>query len=64
MSDKWRDHGFSGDAGNYFPWVPGGTEHVVENTETGEYRTVHVHDDQDVGDAIANGQFTDRDEDD
>jgi hypothetical protein len=36
---------------------------VVENTETGEMRYLHVHDDQEVGDAIVEGQFTDGDDD-
>ena len=56
----WEDKGWSNDPGNwpFFDQLPGGHEHVVKSPE-GDYRTVHVHDDQDVGDAIANGQFTD-----
>lgn len=59
MADKWKDHGYSGSAYNWFDMLPGGHEHVVENLETGEFHKVWVHDDQDVGEAIENGQFRD-----
>ncbi len=57
----WKDHGWTNDAGNwpFFDQLPGGHEHSVENTETGEFREVQVHDGQDVGEAIANAQWTD-----
>jgi hypothetical protein len=65
MMGKWEDKGRSTtDLGNWppFEWLPGGHEHNVRNTETGETRTVHVHDGQDVGEAVAEGQFTDDDD--
>ncbi len=35
-----------------------GTKECVRNSESGEYRDVYVGPDQSVGEAIANGQFT------
>lgn len=64
MSEHWKDHGASdpiADAlfnvatfglGTQMP-----TTHTVQDTDTGEYREVIVGHGQDVGDAIANGQF-------
>lgn len=39
--------------------LPGPSHSIVRNTETGEAKEVYHSDD--IGKAIANGQFTDRD---
>lgn len=61
MSDEWVDEGWTNDSGNLplISSLPDGHEHNVRNKRTGEWRTVHVDDDQDVGEAIEIGQFTD-----
>ena len=58
MSDKWEDKGPNNSIYNFVP-LPGGTEHQVRNTETGEYRDVMVYDNQTTGEAIEKGQFRD-----
>jgi hypothetical protein len=61
MSDKWKDKGWTNDSGNQplVSMLPGGHEHNIQNSETGEWRTIRVDDGQTVGEAIENGQFTD-----
>lgn len=57
--DKWEHVGPSdGVLGSI---IPGPVHDIVRNTETGEAREVYHWSDQDVGDAISKGQFTDRD---
>lgn len=58
MADKWKDLGSVADLRQLFGLF--GETHEVENKETGERRFVDVHRFQDVGDAIANGQFLDK----
>lgn len=63
MADKWEDAG-----GNPYGWdvlaaaadaLAGDNRVTVQNTETGEYREVEVHEraGQTLGEAIAEGQF-------
>jgi len=59
MADKWKDTGFCGLFGDFLGSVLGKDETVV-NTETGEVKSVYVAPSQEVGDAIAEGQFTDK----
>ena len=63
MSDKWKDLGENNDlfdqavdfvTGNHNPFPK---EHTVENTETGEKKTIDVGSSQSVGEAIEKGQF-------
>jgi hypothetical protein len=56
--DKWEEVGPGGGLGDI---LPGPMHTIVRNTETGEAREVYHDSGQDVGDAIAQGQFTDRD---
>lgn len=58
MSDSWKDNGHVG--GFLDLLIPGPISHEVENTETGETREVYVGSNQSVGEAIANGQFSDK----
>ena len=61
MSEKWEH---KGNADGPLGWLAGGCGYVrdelVENTETGEQRTVFTVGDQTVGEAIAEGQFKDK----
>jgi hypothetical protein len=59
MSDEWVSHGLSGRVENIVRFLPGGSYYNVENTRTGEWREVWVGEDQDIGDAIAEGQWAD-----
>lgn len=63
MSDKWEHAGPGGNAFDaVFDTLGGsllGTKECVRDTETGEFREVFVSPGQTVGEAIANGQFTD-----
>ena len=58
MGGEWED---KGSAESYVGEVIGGMfgvhDHAVQNTQTGETRTVYVGNEQTVGEAIANGQF-------
>lgn len=54
--DKWEEVGPSDGLGAF---IPGPRHTIVRNTETGEAREVYHY--GDVGEAIANGQFTGRD---
>ncbi|XCN74809.1 MAG: hypothetical protein Q3M24_08725 [Candidatus Electrothrix aestuarii] len=57
MSDKWEKFGNNT---RFSDILPGGHEHdYVRNTETGEAKEVYHS--GDIGEAIENGQFTDRD---
>jgi len=61
MSDKWEvksDSWISPMELLFNPAYPS-RRYWVENTETGEWRVLQVEDGQEVGDAIANGQFAD-----
>jgi len=55
-TDKWDVVGPSDGLGAF---IPGPDHTIVVNTETGEAREVYHT--GDVGEAIANGQFTSRD---
>ena len=59
MSDEWISHGLSGRVENIVRFLPGGSYYNVENTRTGEWRELWVGEDQDIGDAIAEGQWAD-----
>jgi len=54
--DKWEEVGLCNGLGAF---IPGPSHTIVRNTETGEAKEVYHS--GDVGEAIANGQFTDRD---
>lgn len=63
MSDKWNDLGENKDlfdqavdlvTGGHNPFP---TEHTVENTDTGEEKTVYIGSGQSVGEGIEKGQF-------
>jgi len=60
---QWKHDGPGGDiADRMFDAATGGllgTTECVRDTETGEYREVHVGHGQEVGDAIAKEQFVD-----
>lgn len=66
MSDRWEHKGSAdglvGSILNAASFGLLGNEEYVENTETGDVRTVHVDSGQSVGDAISRGQFTDKDD--
>lgn len=58
MSGKWEDKGSAeGLLGDAIGGLFGVHEHLVQNTETGQTRTVYVGKDETVGEAISNGQF-------
>lgn len=63
MADKWEDKGRAGMNHEFLNAIlPESMEthtHCVQNTDTGEFRLVRVDGDQEVGDAIAKGQFED-----
>lgn len=58
MSEKWESVGPSDGLGAF---IPGPSHEIVVNTETGEAREVYIGSNQTAGEAISNGQFTDRD---
>ncbi len=64
MADNWKHEGYGGNPiDSVIDLVTGGllgTKERVSNTETGEERTVYVDHGQDVGEAIAKGQFVDK----
>ena len=60
MSDKWKDAG--SDENLISQFIPGPEWRVVENIETGEVRQIEIYDGQTIGEAVANGQFRDKDE--
>lgn len=57
MSRNWEHVGSNEDVFSSF--IPGPTEEIVRNTETGEERIVIVGADETVGEAIAEGRFKD-----
>lgn len=60
----WKDKGYKGSPyGTATPFLDSGHEHDVKNTETGEQRSIQVHSDQTLGEAIkAGNQWTEVDE--
>ena len=58
MSGHWKE---VGPTSGLAAFIPGPDTYAVENTDTGEVSEVYVGRDQTPGEAIANGQFTDRD---
>lgn len=58
MSGQWESVGPSDGLGAF---IPGPSHEIVVNTDTGEAREVYVGSGQTTGEAIENGQFTDRD---
>ena len=64
--DNWEDEGvvpnIKHDAFNLIPFAPQVNTHRVINTETGEERSVRVDPGQLVGEAIANAQWEDHDD--
>jgi hypothetical protein len=66
MSEKYKDNGEVKSIGSVFaPLIMGplatslGETRSVTDTETGETRNIHVDNGQDLGTAIANGQWED-----
>lgn len=59
MGNKWKDTGHR-DLFGLLTFGLLGVEATVQNTETGEYKTVYVAPGQKVGEAIERGQFTDK----
>jgi len=66
---QWKDKGYKGSSyGTATPFLDSGHEHDVENTETGERRSIQVRSDQTLGEAIeagnqwteVNGQINDK----
>jgi len=58
MGNDWEDKGSAeGIIGQAVGSVLGMHDRLVENTKTGETKTVYVNDNQTTGDAIAKGQF-------
>jgi putative transposase len=57
---QWKDKGYKGSRyGTATPFLDSGHEHDVENTETGERRSIQVRSDQTLGEAIdAGNQWT------
>jgi putative transposase len=57
---QWRDKGYKGSRyGTATPFLDSGHEYEVENTETGERRSIQVRSDQTLGEAIeAGNQWT------
>ncbi|HEY8559196.1 MAG TPA: transposase [Pyrinomonadaceae bacterium] len=57
---QWKDKGYKGSRyGAATPFLDSGHEHDVENTETGERRSIQVRSDQTLGEAIdAGNQWT------
>lgn len=58
MADKWKDLGSSEGLGAL---IPGPAHRAVLDTESGKAKEVYVGNNQTVGEAIENGQFTGRD---
>ena len=58
MSNEWDKVGSSE---GLSVLIPGPTHEVVRNHDTGEAREIYKGSSQTTGEAIKNGQFTDRD---